>query len=120
MADLARDLGLSIAVVTRPGLGTINHTVLTVEAAQRRGLVVAGMVICDFPSVPDIAARTNPAVLVRSATVPLLGAIPHLPDLSVESLEADNLVHVAERSLAPCLGGCFSSEKFLAELSYEY
>lgn len=120
MADLARDLGLSIVVVTRPGLGTINHTVLTVEAARRRGLVVAGLVICDFPSIPDIAARTNPAVLVRSATVPLLGAIPHLPDLSVESLEADNLAHVAERSLAPCFGGCFSSEKFLAELNYEY
>lgn len=117
MADLARDLGLSIVVVTRPSLGTINHTVLTVEAARRRGLVVAGLVICDFPATPDIAARTNPAVLVSSATAPLMGVIPHLYELSVEGLKVSDLAHVAAVSLAPSLGGCFNCEKFLAQLS---
>ena len=117
MADLARDLGLPIVVVVRPGLGTINHTVLTVEAAKRRGLVVFGLVICNFPVTPDLAARTNPEVLVGSTTVPLLGVIPHLSDLSVEGLEAGSLAHVVERALAPALGGCFSSQEFLAGLN---
>ena len=117
MADLARDLGLPIVVVVRPGLGTINHTILTVEAAKRRGLLVSGLVICNFPVTPDIAARTNPEVLVGSATVPLLGVIPHLSDLSVEGFEAGSLVHVVEGALAPPLGGCFSSEEFLAGLN---
>ena len=117
MADLARDLDLPLLVVVRPGLGTINHTVLTVEAARRRDLAVSGLVICDFPATPNIAARTNPEVLVGSATVPLLGVIPHLSDLSVEGLEAGSLAHVVKGALAPALGGCFSSEEFLARLN---
>jgi dethiobiotin synthetase len=45
MADLAGELALPLVVVARAALGTINHTVLTVEAAERRGLVLAGVVI---------------------------------------------------------------------------
>ena len=43
--DLASDLGLPVVVVARPGLGTINHTMLTVNCALKAGLTVAGIII---------------------------------------------------------------------------
>ena len=45
IADLAVALGYPLLVVARAGLGTINHTLLTVEAARHRGLQVAGVVL---------------------------------------------------------------------------
>jgi dethiobiotin synthetase len=45
LLDLARDFGLPLVVVSRPGLGTINHTLLTVNCAIKEGLAVAGIII---------------------------------------------------------------------------
>src|SRR5579872_7123263 len=45
VADVARDLGLPLVIVGRLSLGTINHTLLTVEAARARGLAIAGIVL---------------------------------------------------------------------------
>lgn len=61
-ADLAVALGLPLVVVARAGLGTLNHTLLTVEAARRRGLSIAAVVLnrtapTDDPSVPHNAAE---------------------------------------------------------------
>jgi dethiobiotin synthetase len=78
MADLAGELGLPLVVVTRASLGTINHTRLTLEAAARRGLPVAGVVISHSSgrlSPPDAA---NLAAL-RAELGPLrAGEIPPL------------------------------------------
>ncbi len=61
-ADLAVALGLPVLVVARAGLGTVNHTALTVEALRRRGLAIAGIVLNrtgpeDDPSVPHNAGE---------------------------------------------------------------
>lgn len=88
VSDLARDLALPLIIVTRPVLGTLNHTLLTLRAAAQSGLKVTGIVI-NYSSPPsgDIAEQTNPAVLARLCGVPVLGTIPWLPDLSIESLD---------------------------------
>jgi dethiobiotin synthetase len=57
--DLARALGLPIVVAARPGLGTINHTLLTLEAARAGGLEVAGVVLTPWPSAPSEMERSN-------------------------------------------------------------
>ena len=77
-AELALALGLPLLIVARPGLGTLNHTALTVEVARARGLAVAGVVVCGTSADPDIAERTNLIELGRIA--PVLGALPHDPD----------------------------------------
>jgi dethiobiotin synthetase len=77
-ADLALALGLPLLIVARPGLGTLNHTALTVEVAQARGIAVAGVIVCGTSAEPDIAERTNLTELRRLA--PLLGALPHDPE----------------------------------------
>jgi dethiobiotin synthetase len=77
-ADLALALELPLLIVARPGLGTLNHTALTVEVAQARGITVAGVIVCGTSANPDVAERTNLTELRRLA--PLLGALPHDPD----------------------------------------
>ena len=78
MADLARDLGLPLLVVTRAALGTINHTLLTLEVAHHRGLAVAGVVISHGPRAISSSDERNLAAL-RAAIGPLLaGEIPTL------------------------------------------
>lgn len=62
--DLCRDLGFSVVVVARPGLGTINHVRLTVEAIENAGLDVFGVVLSGArPDDPDLAVRTNAETL---------------------------------------------------------
>lgn len=83
LADLAADLGLPLVVVARPGLGTLNHTRLTCEAAWARGLCVQGIVVNRYPIDPGVAERTNLDELASIA--PVLAVVPELKlaDLSV-------------------------------------
>ena len=81
VADLAVALDLPTVVVARRGLGTLNHTLLTVEAARLRGLRLAGVVLNGSePTADPIAEQTNPAELARwLVDVPILADIPHDP-----------------------------------------
>jgi dethiobiotin synthase len=63
-------------VVCRAGLGTLNHSTLTVQAIQRRGLHVRGLVIGSWPEEAGPAERHNREDLPRYTGVPLLGAVP--------------------------------------------
>lgn len=84
--DLAVALGLPLVVVARPGLGTINHTLLTLEAARRAGLRVAGVVLTPWPDRPDPMLRSNRATIARigHAEVATLGFVtePQPPELA--------------------------------------
>ncbi len=86
--DMAREMGLPVIVVARPGLGTINHTLLTVNYAIGKGLEVAGVVI-NHSGRPEenLAENTNPEMINELCPVPLIGTVPHLPELSAQSLE---------------------------------
>ena len=68
-ADLALALALPLLIVARPGLGTLNHTALTVEVARARGVEVAGVIVCGTSADPEVAERTNLAELQRLAPV---------------------------------------------------
>jgi dethiobiotin synthetase len=57
--DLARELGLPMVVVAPPGLGTINHTLLTLEAIGAVGLTVRAVVLNPWPSAPSRIERSN-------------------------------------------------------------
>jgi len=77
VASLARELGLPVLVVSRLGLGTINHTVLTVRQAEAEGLAVAGIVLNDTLGRAGLAEQTNPRVLAELCEVKVLGVVPH-------------------------------------------
>ncbi len=78
MADLASELGLPLVVVARGALGTINHTLLTIEAARRRDLEIAGVVISHVTGrLSDADARNLGALRDELGTL-LLGEVPPL------------------------------------------
>ena len=58
-ADLAVRLGARLAVVVRPGLGTLNHTALTMEAASRRGLAVDALICSGVSPEPEVVEQEN-------------------------------------------------------------
>ena len=74
--DLAVDLALPLVVAARTGLGTINHTLLTLEAARTAGLTVAGVVMTPWPDEPEPIARSNRETVERLGGVPVSG-LPH-------------------------------------------
>ncbi len=78
MADLARELDLPLIVVARASLGTINHTLLTLEAAVERGLAVAGVVISHADGPLSDADASNLGALRDALGGALLGEIPPL------------------------------------------
>ena len=57
--DLAVDLALPLAIAAHPGLGTINHTLLTIEAARAAGLEVASVVLTPWPARPSPIEESN-------------------------------------------------------------
>jgi dethiobiotin synthetase len=67
--DLAVALGLPVVIAARPGLGTINHTLLTVEAARSAGLEVAAVVLTPWPQDPDQLERSNLSTIARIGDV---------------------------------------------------
>lgn len=72
--DFARDAGLPVVVVAAPGLGTINHTLLTVESVRATGLQVAAVVLTPWPAEPGRMESSNRET------------IAHLGDVEVATL----------------------------------
>jgi dethiobiotin synthetase len=75
--DLAADLALPLVIAASPGLGTINHTLLTLEAARSAGLEVAMVVLTPWPEAPSTIEASNRETIaalgaVRVETVPKL------------------------------------------------
>ena len=81
MADLIGRLGLAALVVARSTLGTINHTLLTLEALRARSLAVAGVVMVGDPD------RDNREAITRYGRVDVLGELPRLEPLSAAALD---------------------------------
>jgi len=76
LLDLADALSASVVVVVAAGLGTLNHTELTVRALRARGITPDGLVIGSWPVAPGLAEECNLADLPRVTGVPLLAVIP--------------------------------------------
>jgi dethiobiotin synthetase len=78
--DAAEDMKSPAVIVARPALGTINHTLLTLQALRARSIPVAGVVINRFPTdTPGLAEETNPRAIERWGKVPILAIVPDIP-----------------------------------------
>ena len=77
--DLAIELGLPVVIAARTGLGTINHTLLTIEAARAAGLTVAGVVMTPWPDTPEPIELSNRATVERLGGAPVSGLPPTDP-----------------------------------------
>jgi len=113
---LARMMMLPVVIVARAGLGTINHTLLTIQVARQAGLLIAGVVVNRYRLEPetghktqgpdqheshgddDLAICTNLQQLAQRGKVPLLAIVPDEPSNSVEraTLGPDTLFAVRQ------------------------
>jgi dethiobiotin synthetase len=106
IADLASMLSAPVLVVTTPGLGTLNHTALTLEALSRRRLDLAGLVIGAWPADPGLAERANLTDLPVIAGRPLAGALPD----GAGRLNRGDFLAAARAGLGPVFGGTFGGQ----------
>jgi dethiobiotin synthetase len=106
IADLAAMLSAPVLVVTTAGLGTLNHTALTLEALARRGLRSAGIVIGAWPADPGLADRANRIDLPVIAGGPLAGAIAS----GAGRLGQADFLAAARAGLSAAFGGTFSDQ----------
>jgi dethiobiotin synthetase len=83
--DLAVDLDLPVVIAARPGLGTISHTLLTIEAARAVGLSVSYVVLSPWADEPSAMERSNRATIEQLGGVPVHG----LPVVTPQTLPAD-------------------------------
>ena len=91
MSDLARDMSLPLLIVSRPSLGTINHTALTVAFARAAGLEVLGVVINRYPADPGVAEMTAARAIEHVAQVRVLGLLEECPGVDVDAGEVGTL-----------------------------
>ena len=98
VADLAIVLDYPILIVAHRGLGTLNHTLLTVEAARGRGLRVAGVVLnAARPTTDPIAEATNAEELaIRLEGIAILADFDHATNLSPIALELSDWYALAK------------------------
>lgn len=76
LLDIAAATGGDAVVVCAAGLGTLNHSELTVDALRHRGVQVAGLVVGSWPAEPGLAERCNLEDLPRHTGAPLLAVLP--------------------------------------------
>lgn len=90
ISDLIKLLDIPAIIVARAGLGTINHTFLTIEYARKSGIEIIGVIINNYQG--GVVEDTNPGVIEELTGVPVLGIIPHDSDLCTESVEIGGIV----------------------------
>ena len=84
--DLAVALGLPLVVAARTGLGTINHSLLTLAAARAAGLDVRAIVLTPWPAQPSVMEQSNRTTIARRGDVPVHVLAPVIP--AVDELAA--------------------------------
>ena len=78
VAHLIHQLQLPILIVAQAGLGTVNHTLLTVAFAQQFGLQIVGIVLnTHAPEVAGLAEATNPVEIEKLTEIPVIGVVPY-------------------------------------------
>ncbi len=76
VADFARLAGLPVVIVTHPKLGTLNHTILTVNACRQYGLDVKGIVVNMMPKKPTAVEKAVPETIEEFTKIPVIATIP--------------------------------------------
>lgn len=89
--DLIKRWGCPTIIVSRLGLGTINHTLLTAGYLKTRGIKIVGVILNNHDGVSDIAAKTNPEILSTYLKCPILGIFPHKKGLLKEGMNRQHL-----------------------------
>jgi dethiobiotin synthetase len=114
VADVAGSLGLPLIIAAHPGLGTLNHTFLTIASALRVDLALAGVVLGRYPENPGPAAKDNPKAIADFSGVPVLALVPEIPGLDLTRPQ-----HALLKEAALKLNALYRLDEALAKLAPE-
>ncbi len=89
--DLMKEFALPVIVVTRPNLGTLNHTLLTIDAVRDSGLELAGVIISGYnPKTRDIAEKTVEQTIISCGNIDVMATVPYYENADVDKGEIGN------------------------------
>jgi dethiobiotin synthetase len=112
LLDLMRRLGLPVLVAARPGLGTINHTLLTVEVLRQAGLEVLGVVIVQAGAAgAGVIEKDNIRAIEMYGKVPVLAVLPYLARLGDASFSYAEAAAEMGRAMAPIVSAILTEIK---------
>ena len=88
VADLAREIGLPLIIVSRVRVGTLNHTLLTINAARQYGLKIKGIILNkqendDLDNIEEQQGK----LIEKLSDTPIIGTCPYIEDVSVEGIQ---------------------------------
>lgn len=87
MIDLIKDLRADVILVGRTGLGTINHTLLSIGALQQKRILLSGLIFNSLATAnQDLSVKINPLVIQEYAKLPILGLLPYQKNIDSKAL----------------------------------
>jgi dethiobiotin synthetase len=98
-ADLIQKWNAPTLIVSRLGLGTINHTLLTNHLLKERGVKVLGVILNNTDGLGDLPAQTNPDILRKYLDIPILGIFPHVKDLLKGSVDRERMADILVKNI---------------------
>lgn len=97
LEDLIKDLNMDVIIVTRAGLGTINHTVITIKYIQSIGINVKGIIVNGYKD--NVLCNDNIRMIKKLVDVPILGIFNWIEGLEDDELSLDKVRNEAERAI---------------------
>ena len=102
--DLIEALSIPVIIAARPGLGTLNHTLLTLEALKRRDIPVQAVVmVAERDGPADAIERDNLSTIESRGRVPVHGPIPYMPKLAQGIIDCQEFDAIAVPAVSPLL-----------------
>jgi dethiobiotin synthetase len=100
MLDLMIAIDAPVILTARPGLGTLNHTFLSINALRNAGLTVAGVIFCEAtPGAGDYIETDNKKAVAVRGRVPILGTVPFMPDFDTVCGSAELFYRFCKQAL---------------------
>ena len=81
VVDLILKMNLPVLLVARAGLGTLNHTRLTLEYGRARGISFIGIILNQAQPIRTLADKSNPRILAKKTDIPIIGQFPYVKNL---------------------------------------
>ncbi len=81
LIHLIQAMSLPVLIVARSGLGTLNHTLLTILHGERHGILFRGIILNQSQSASTLADKTNKAILGKKTKIDLMGPVPYIRNL---------------------------------------
>jgi len=96
VSDMIKAFDLPVVIVARPGLGTINHSLLTINEIKRNELAIKGFIINGMDmKTAGFAEKTNPEIITRLSGVPCLGILPFDPNVDESLPETGEIIQLS-------------------------